>query len=176
MDQGKIHDEHPFATPVDLRDPARQLRGRMAAPVTILTAGEGLDRTGLTVSSLVVAEGEPPLVYCLLGATTDLYQTVEKTGTFIVHVCEAQHRTAADVFAGIRPSPGGMFAGSPVRQIDHGPVLEGFATRAACTVVSAREESYSMLVAARIDELVVGDLGDPLLYFRGGYRSLTPPR
>ncbi len=138
MDQGKIHDEHPFATPVDMRDPARQLRGRMAAPVTITAVG-GLDRTGLTVSSLVVAEGEPPLVYCLLGSTTDLYQTVAKTGQFVVHVCEGQHRTEADVFAGIRPSPGGMFAGSEIRQITHGPVLEGFETRAACTVVSARE-------------------------------------
>ncbi len=51
---GEIHDEHPFVTPPEQRDPARRLRGRLAAPVTILTAGRDRNRTGLTVSSLVV--------------------------------------------------------------------------------------------------------------------------
>jgi flavin reductase (DIM6/NTAB) family NADH-FMN oxidoreductase RutF len=169
---GEIHDEHPFVTPPEQRDPARRLRGRLAAPVTILTAGRDRNRTGLTVSSLVVAEGAPPLAYCLLGPESDLIDALRATGRFVVHVCATEHRSIADVFAGIRPSPGGLFRGRGAMDTEYGPRLAGFDTFAFCSLVGAREESYSVLVRATIDEIVTAELDDPLLYFRGRYRSL----
>lgn len=169
---GHIHEEHPFTTPQGMRDPVRQLRGRLAVPVTIITAGSGDERTGLTVSSLVAAEGEPGLVYCLLGPDTNLLTAIENSGKFIVHVCETHHREMSDVFAEIRPNPGGLFAGHPFQDTEYGPRLEGFGSIALCSLVSTREESYSTLVAGRVDEVVVHDLTDPLTYFRGGYRRL----
>lgn len=171
-DQGGIHDEHPFATPVEQRDPIRRLRGRLTAPVTVLTAGTATGRAGLTVSSIMVAEGEPPLLYCLIGPTTDLFLAVEETGRFIVHVCDEGDRADADIFAGIRPSPGGVFHGREVHETDHGPRLGGYHTYATCTVQSIREESYVALVVAELDEVVIGELDDPLAYFRGEYRRL----
>ena len=48
--------------------------------MTVVTAGAGDHRTGLTVSSLVVAEGEPSRIYFLLGSTTDLFYGLEETG------------------------------------------------------------------------------------------------
>jgi hypothetical protein len=35
----RIGGQHPFATPPELRSPARRLRGRLLAPVTVWTAG-----------------------------------------------------------------------------------------------------------------------------------------
>lgn len=172
MDQGQIHDEHPFATPAEQRDPVRQFRGRLSVPVTVVTAGHGTNQTGLTVSSLVVAEGDPALVYCLLGPTTDLLEAIEDTERFVVHVAGGAHREVADVFAGLRPSPGGLFAGRAVTETPYGPLLEGFGTYALCSLVEGREESYSVLVSGRIEEVVLADLVDPLVYFRGTYRRL----
>lgn len=169
---GEIHDEHPFRTPPEMRDPARRLRGRLAAPVTIITAGNGTDRTGLTVSSLVVAEGDPPVAYCLLGPDSDLLDAVLTAQRFVVHVCSQEDRVASDVFAGIRPSPGGLFLGRQVEDTEYGPRLVEFGTYAYCSLVDAREESYSTLVRAAIDHIATDDLDDPLLYFRGRYRSL----
>jgi len=172
VSHGHIHDEHPFATPPEQRDPVRQLRGRLAVPVTILTTGTPELRTGLTVSSLVVAEGEPALIYCLLGPTTDFLDVVTQTGRFVVHVCATEHREAADVFAGLRPSPGGLFAGRSFTDTSFGPLLAGFGTVALCSLVGVREESFSSLMSAHIDEVLLDDLADPLVYFRGGYRRL----
>jgi len=172
MEGGRIHEEHPFATPPELRDPVRQLRGRLAAPVTIVTAGEPKERTGLTVSSLVVAEGEPPLVYFLLAPSTDLLDIVERTKRFVVHVCGSEHREVADVFAALRPSPGGLFAGRTVTESRYGPVIAGFGSLALCTLVDMREESFSTIISGRIDDVVLDELADPLLYFRGAYRTL----
>ena len=171
-DQGGVHDENPFVTPKDQRDPARRFRGRLAAPVTIVTAGAGEHRTGLTVSSLVVAEGDPSRVYFLLGSTTDLFYGLEETGKFIVHVLEAQDQAIADVFAGLRPSPGGRFAGLEVEQSEWGPVLTTVGTRAYCTFEGGDEETFFMVAEGRIDKLELSDLTEPLVYFRGKYRKL----
>jgi flavin reductase (DIM6/NTAB) family NADH-FMN oxidoreductase RutF len=170
---GEIHEEHPFRTPEELRDPVRQLRGRMPAPVTIVTAGDAATRTGLTVSSLVVAEGDPGRVYFLLGPATDLYDVLHHTSRFVIHVLEERHRGMSDVFAEVRPSPGGPFSGVAVEQTEWGPVLSDVTTRAFCTYRGGVEESYSFLVSGTVDRVEVRDLTSPLLYFRGSYRTLA---
>jgi flavin reductase (DIM6/NTAB) family NADH-FMN oxidoreductase RutF len=171
-DQGGVHEEHPFETPDDQRDPARRFRGRLAAPVTIITSGAGEHRTGLTVSSLVVAEGDPSRIYFLLGSTTDLFYGVEETGKFVVHVLEGDDQGLADVFAGLRPSPGGRFAGLEVEETEWGPVLTDIKTRAYCTFEGGDEETFFIVAEGKIDKLELSDIGDPLVYFRGQYRKL----
>ncbi len=172
-DQGGVHDDHPFDTPADQRDPARRFRGRLAAPVTVITAGTGEHQTGLTVSSLVVAEGEPSRLYFLLGSTTDLFYGLEETGKFVVHVLEAGDQAIADVFAGLRPSPGGRFAGLEVEDTEWGPVIKQVATRAYCTFEGGDEETFFIVAEGTIDKLELSDIDDPLVYFRGRYRGLN---
>ena len=171
-DQGGVHDDHPFETPQDQRDPARRFRGRMAAPVTVITSGAGDHRTGLTVSSLVVAEGDPSRIYFLLGSTTDLFYGVEETGKFVVHVLEGGDQALADVFAGLRPSPGGRFKGLNVEQSEWGPVLTDVKTRAYCTFEGGDEETFFIVAEGRVDKLELSEVQEPLVYFRGRYRKL----
>ena len=123
-------------------------------------------------NGVVVAEGDPPLVYLLIGSTTDLWYAIEETGRFVVHVAEAPDRGLADVFAGLRPSPGGPFVSLDTEQSEYGPVISHLGTRAYCTLASAVEDSYSLLVAGAVDHIELTDLEDPLAYFRGGYRAL----
>lgn len=169
---GTIHSGNPFVPEETERDPVRRLRGRLPVPVTVVTSGAGATRTGLTVSSLVVAEGDPGRVYFLVSPTTDLFDEIRRTGRFVVHALRREHRELSDVFAGIRPSPGGLFTGLEVVQSDWGPVLRDIANRAFCSYASGVEESYSILAGGTIDAVEVGDLTDPLVYFRGEYRSL----
>ena len=171
-DQSGIHDEHPFVLPPDQRDPVRQFRGRLAAPVAIVTAGQEGHSVGLTVSSIMIAEGTPPYVYFLVGGTTELFYAMDTTGKFVVHVCASGHRARAESFAGQRPAPGGPFAGLAVHQSPWGPVIEDMPNRAFCTVADMDEDSFSIIAEATIDELELVDFDDPLLYFRGAYRSL----
>lgn len=166
---GEIHDEHPFRTPPDLRDPVRQFRGRLAAPVTVVTAGTPETRTGLTVSSLLVAEGEPSHVHFLAGTTTDLWYAIEETGRFIVHVLEGGSRELSDRFAGIRPSPGGLFAGLDVADTEYGPEITGLDTRAYCRYVGHRDDALHALVHGAVERVTLHDLRQPLQYFRGEY-------
>lgn len=168
-----IHSEHPFSVPVDQRDPVRRLRGRLAAPVTVLTAG-GEDPAGLTVSSVLVVEGEPARVISIVGGGSDFLDAAIGSGAFVVHVLGADHGPLADVFAGLRPSPGGMFAGREREDTDWGPRLVEVADWAGCRLEETRPIGDQILVVGNIEHLEVSDIGDPLVYFRGNYRRLRP--
>jgi flavin reductase (DIM6/NTAB) family NADH-FMN oxidoreductase RutF len=167
-----IHHDNPFADDPDSRDPIRRFRGRLSAPVTIVTAGAEDNQTGLTVSSLVVVEGEPGLVQAVVGPMSDLWDVVAETRRFVVHICNDDHRGLAEVFAGIRPSPGGIFETTTVTESEWGPILDEIGDRAFCTLESARELGYAGLITGRIDQVDVADLSKPLVYFRGKFRSL----
>ena len=169
---GAIHEEHPFATPVEDRDPVRRFRGRLAAPLTVVTSGGPRARTGLTVSSLVVAEGDPPHVFFLLGPATDLFDAIAETGTFVVHILEDDHRELGDRFAGLRPSPGGPFAGLDVSDGPYGPELERLGTRLYCRHESSTDCTSHVLESGIVEDTALHELADPLVYFRGRYRRL----
>jgi flavin reductase (DIM6/NTAB) family NADH-FMN oxidoreductase RutF len=169
-----IHSDHPFATPAAERDPVRRLRGRLPSPVTVWTSGTGAARTGLTVSSTVVAE--PAVLAGLLGPDTDLWERLEETGRAVVNVLTWRHRTLADVFAGLHPSPGGMFRTGEWEESGHGPVLADAGAYALVRLRESRPMGWSVLVETEIVEVVLrdDDTVDPLLYLRGRYRRPAP--
>lgn len=169
-----IHSDHPFRPAPEDRDPARRFRGRLAAGVTIVTSGMESTRTGLTVSSVLVIEGDPALVHLVVGPTTDLWHVTAETGRFIIHVCPHDVTRLADVFAGLSPAPGGMFAGVTTDETEWGPVLIGLHDRAFCTVRSAEEAGWSGLIVGQVDRVEVTDLLDPMVHYRSAYRRLSP--
>lgn len=163
---------NPFLPTPDERDPNRRFRGRLAAPVTIVTAGSDDRRTGLTVSSLLVVEGEPGEIHMVVGPTSDLWDVLAETGRCVIHVARPDDGAISDVFAGLRPSPGGVFAGTETRASPWGPVLVDLADRAYCSLLRMDERGWSGLVSLAIDQVELTDLTDALVYFRGGYRRL----
>jgi flavin reductase (DIM6/NTAB) family NADH-FMN oxidoreductase RutF len=167
-----IHSDNPFRPDPGDRDQTRRFRGRLAAGVTIVTAGSGSQQTGLTVSSLLVVEGDPALAYVLVGPTTDLWAVAAESGHFVVHVCGYEHHQLAGVFAGLSPSPGGLFATADFSLSDWGPVLSELPDRLYCSFESRDEIGWSGLVVGRIDQVEVTDLIDPLIHFRSGYHRL----
>lgn len=169
-----IHSEHPFRPGPDERDPTRRFRGRLAAGVTIVTSGSEQRRVGLTVSSLLVVEGDPPLVQLVVGPTTDLWDVAADSGRFVIHICRQDDARLADAFAGLAPAPGGMFTNLTVEQTEWGPVLTDLGDRAYCSFVSAEEAGWSGLVSGRIDRVEVSDLVQPMIHFRSAYRHLAP--
>lgn len=174
MTGGNIHYEDPFADPPSERSPARRLRGRLALPVTVWTAGRAGEEVGLTISSLTVADGEPPVVSGLVGETTDLYAAVTDTQRFVVHVLRAEDALLAEIFAGLRPNPGGPFAGLEVKESDWGPLLETHGTRAYCRLQEVTDSGYQKLLIAGVEKIDLDEIDDPAVYFRGRFRRLGP--
>lgn len=112
------------------------------------------------------------MLYMLVASTSDFFYVMTETRRFVVHVCESGDRELADVFAGLRPSPGGPFAAVAATDTEYGPVFDHATAYAFCTLSTTSEESYSTLVSARIDSIRPGEVSDPLIHFLGRYRSL----
>lgn len=167
-----IHTDHPFLPDPGDRDPVRRFRGRLPAPVTIVTAGTAEQRAGLTVSSVLVMEGDPGEVLLLINPSTDLWEAVEETGRVVIHLCSPKDRGLAEVFAGRQPSPGGVFAGLAVSNGSWGPVLDDLPDRLGVTVTSTVPGGWSGLVRGHVDRVEIGGSEDPLVYYRGRYRTL----
>lgn len=175
-----IHTGHPFATPDDARDPVRRLRGRVGGTVSLWTAGEGADRAGLTITSYLVAAGEPGRVLGLVHPDSDLLERLEETGRGVVQLLEWRHRGLAEVFAGLMPAPGGPFRSGTWEHTPWGPRLVG-ASAWACIRLeqtaeggrATRTVGWSTLVEAVIDQVEIGDEVHPLVHRRGRYQR--PP-
>ncbi|HET7690273.1 MAG TPA: flavin reductase [Nocardioidaceae bacterium] len=173
-----IHSDHPFLDPEP--DPVRRFRGRLGGRVSLWTAGEGGGRAGLTVTSLMVAPGEPSQVLALLDPDSDFAAALEETGRAVVQLLDWRHRDLADMFAGLAPAPGGLFSHATWEQTDWGPVLSDVDVWAGVSLAEPRSSrdttvGWSWLVSGVVDELRVGDETDPLLHRRGRYERARQP-
>jgi 3-hydroxy-9,10-secoandrosta-1,3,5(10)-triene-9,17-dione monooxygenase reductase component len=168
----RVGGQHPFATPPALRDPARQLRGRLLAPVTVWTAGAAPGGAALTVSSVLVAEGRPARLLGLIDPTSALWEAVQDSRAFVVHVLAAGDRRLAERFGEVRPPIRGTFDGLAVTASPWGPVLEGQRPLAACRLARTTPTGHLELVEGTIERLELHDLEDPLAWLHGAYRSL----
>lgn len=168
-----IHADDPFSLPVDQRDPVRRLRGRLVAPVTVLTAMSSAP-AGLTVSSFFVVEGDAPLAAALMGVGSEFFDAAEESGRFVAHILTEDCRAVADVFAGLRPSPGGMFASLGHQPTEWGPRLTDVSNWVGCRMTEVRPLGDQLVVVGEIEKVSVAELADPLIYFRGTYRRLQP--
>lgn len=151
----------------------RRFRGRLSAPVTVVTAGDTADPVGLTVSSLVVAgEGASGRVHFVIGPDSYVWDAIQEYGRFTVHILEATQRGLADQFAGVRPSPGGPFSGLEITDAGFGPAIAECPNRVGCLLEGVVEGEDYLLVQGRIAPVELADLDAPLQWFRGRYRTL----
>jgi flavin reductase (DIM6/NTAB) family NADH-FMN oxidoreductase RutF len=166
---GRIHSTDPFATPDEEKSPIRRLRGRLAAPVTLWTAP---GPAGLTVSSVLVADGDPGRVLGLIDDESELWEAVQSAGRFAVAPLGPADGQLADRFAGLMPAPGGPFAAGDWTATDYGPVPAAGATWAGCRLVDSRPAGWALLVEGVIETVVTGPATGPLVHYHGRYRSL----
>lgn len=164
-----IHTGHPFLEPEGERDPVRRLRGRVGGTVSLWTAGSPADRAGLTVSSWLVAGGEPGRVLALLDPDADLTDVLLETGRGVVQLLRWPQRDLADVFAGVAPAPGGPWRTAGWEATPYGPRLADAQTWALVSVESDVGVGWSRLVTCTLDDVVVGADADPLVHRRGRY-------
>jgi 3-hydroxy-9,10-secoandrosta-1,3,5(10)-triene-9,17-dione monooxygenase reductase component len=168
----RIGRQPPFAAPPDRRSPARRWRGRLVAPVTVWTAGQLPGGAGLTVSSVLVAEGEPARLLGLIDPTSAFWEAMQETRAFVVHVLAVGDRALAERFSEIRPPIRGPFDRLEAAESPWGPVLGGSRPRAACRLAGSAPVGYAELVEGTIEQLELPDLDDPLAYLHASYRAV----
>lgn len=171
-----VHYTDPFATPEGERSPVRRFRGRLPSAVTLWTAP---GPAGLTVSSTLVAEGDPAHVFGLLDQESDLLDAISEHRTFAVMALASGDRQLADRFAGLMPAPGGLFAHDEWRETSYGPVTDR--PWIGCRLVGTRPAGWLVLVEGELETTELPttqlptaqlDATAPLVHYRGRYRTI----
>ena len=162
-----IHSEHPFLEPEP--DPVRRFRGRLGGAVTLWTCGSGPARSGLTVSSLMVANGSPAHVLALLDPDSPFASGLRASTTSVVQLLEWGHRDLADAFAGVAPAPGGPFRMTRFDDTAWGPRLATDGSWAGVALESTGEVGWSSLVTCIIEHVEIGADESALVHRRGRY-------
>ena len=163
-----IHSDHPFRDPAP--DPVRRLRGRLGGAVTLWTSSADGERAGLTVSSVMVAPGEPACVLALLDPASELAETLTASGRAVLQLLQWRHRALAEVFAGLAPAPGGPFAQVALDDTAWGPRVADVGSWAGLALDDSRNVGWSSLVTCVVERVELGEDDEPLVHRRGRYQ------
>jgi len=167
-----IHTDHPFAG--GEAEPLRRFRGRMPAAVSVWVAERDGRRAGWTLSSFVVAQGEPGEVVGIVDEDSDFADLLEPGTPFTVNLLGWSHRSLADAFAGMAPAPGGAFRLAEWQDTAWGPALADASAWLGARLTTAPDHAgWGLLVRAVIEHVEIAETPDPMLMVaRGRYRAV----
>ncbi|MBF4162098.1 flavin reductase family protein [Nocardioides sp. CBS4Y-1] len=167
---------------IDADDPEALARARrfrdtlsqFASGITVITTLSGGEPVGMTCQSFSSVSLEPPLVMFIPAKTSRAWPLIQRAGAFCANIlasgqADLSNQMAskgADKFAGVDWEPA---------QVTGSPVLKGTLAHLDCRIHAAYEAGDHFVVIGRVEHLAVGDdAADPLLFFRGTYRSTDP--
>lgn len=146
----------------------RQVLGRFASGVTVITALHDDEPVGLAANSFTSVSLEPPLVLFCAGLTSSSWPRIKAAGHYCVNVLSSEQEAVSRQFAG----KGDKYEGIGwTRGPSGAPILNGVLAWIDCTIESVHDAGDHVLVVGRVLAMDATD-GRPLTYFRGGYGSL----
>lgn len=146
----------------------RQVLGRFASGVTVITTRAGDGVHGMTASAFMSGSLEPPLVAISVARKARLHAMIEASGVFGVSILSAHQELHSRHFGGQSND-----ACAPRFSFHDGiPVLEGALASIAAAVEHIYECGDHSLFLGRVRHLDFNE-GDPLVYFTGAYRALA---
>ncbi|MDZ7267040.1 MAG: flavin reductase family protein [candidate division KSB1 bacterium] len=151
----------------------RQVMGRFATGVTIVTTRAGGIIHGLTANAFCSVSLAPPLVLVCVNKAAQSHDLIRQGGCFAVSILAASQRAAARRFAREELPARERFADLRLRTaITGAPILEECLAWLDCRLVATHEGGDHTIFVGEV--VALGQNADlpPLLYFRGSYHTL----
>ncbi len=148
----------------------RSALSRFASGVTVVTTRDETGKfTGLTVSAFCSVSLEPPMVLVCIEKSAAGNAAISASGIFAVNLLNNDQHDLSDHFA------------SPIEDRLRGndysigelelPLLANCICNLECELKQEYDGGDHTIFVGQVESSTVAD-GDPLLYFRSGYRSL----
>lgn len=147
----------------------RTAMGYFASGVTVVTTRAGDDLAGLTVSAFCSLSLDPPLVLVCIDRDVSSHDAISSSGRFAVNILtteqeELSRRFASrvdDKFEGVGTTEG----------VGRVPLITGSLANIECRVRDELPGGDHTIFVGEVDKVEIGE-GEPLLYFRSGYREI----
>lgn len=149
----------------------RNALSRFPSGVTVVTT-RGADGRfhGITVSAFCSLSLEPPRVLVCIEKTTGSHEALLETRAFVVSMLTADQREMSERFASTIEN---KFDEVDFETgLDGIPVLLGCIATLECRVTIEYDGGDHSIFVGEVEKAAIHD-GDPIVYFRGAYRSIS---
>lgn len=150
----------------------RDVIGGFATGVTIVTStGEAGTLEGMTANAVTSVSMDPVLLAVCFNHGSSTLDAVISSGSFVVNLLSSEQEGLSNAFARRGPAP---FGDCEYRLAESGnPVLSGGLGFLECKTHHSVEAGDHIVVFGEVVRCE-SKPGDPLLFFRGGYRQVAP--
>ena len=151
----------------------RALRN-LGGGVSVITAGQGDERTGATVTSATGLSMDPPTMIVNINKNSSSWPVISRFGHFCVNILSEDQQAIADRFAGIGGVKGAArYEGSDWTTLVSGaPVLSNALSAIDCEVEEIIERHSHAIILGRALAVLTGS-GEALIYQNGRYGSIN---
>ena len=152
----------------------RNVTGAFATGITLVTAARDGVYSGLTVNSFTSVSLDPMLVLVCVDLTSETHPAITESGAFAINILRDDHEQVSRAFATKDPDKHGAISGLSVRPgVTGSPIMESaLAYIEARVVQEIHAGDHTIFVGEVVD--CASFEGEPILFFRGKYRSLQP--
>ncbi|MBO9127338.1 MULTISPECIES: flavin reductase family protein [unclassified Rhizobium] len=147
----------------------------LAGAVSVITVGEGDERTGFTATSVSSLSADVPSVIVSVNRSSSSWPTVDKYRRFCVNVLAADQQHGAQSFAGFDGRRGAeRYEGAQWYELATStPALANALTVLDCELDTVLNHHSHAILIGRVRAIETREDVEPLLYWRGGYRRLS---
>ena len=151
----------------------RKAMGCFATGVTVITVDQDGEIHGMTANAFTSVSLDPPLVLVCVDHRARTHAHLHARKRFGVNVLRSTQQAISEYYA--RSEEKHQHAesvGARFSRTAHGtPVLEGALAYLECRLHSTQAAGDHTIFVAEVEHVELRD-GEPLLYFRSGYRSI----
>ncbi|MEX2534260.1 MAG: flavin reductase family protein [Trueperaceae bacterium] len=141
----------------------RNALGRFPSGVTVVTAMDGDEPRGITVSSFMSLSLEPPLIAIAIDEAAVTHGLLQPGRHFGVSILRRGQEFTSDYYAS-RPVP----LPEPLLLSDGFPFVPNSLARLLCRVIDAHKAGDHTIFIGEVERLSYEE-GEPMLYHRGRY-------
>ena len=156
--------------PID-EDAFREALRGWASGVTVVTSRSGDKVHGMTVSAFSSVSADPPLILVCANRSSTTHGLIEEGGIFAVNILAAHQQDVSNVFASSKHEDSRLQRVSWTEGKTGAPLIDGALASIECEVASAHREGSHTIYVGRVEGIRSSD-AEPLVYYKGGYRSL----
>lgn len=152
-------------------DAFREVAGRFASGLTVITAMTPEGPCGTTVSAVSSLSLEPPMMLVCLNRSSSIHDDLLRVGRFAINILAADQgflarqfaRRGSDKFADVSYSMSGEGV----------PVLDGALANIVCDIESTTVGGTHSVLLGLVRTAVTRDC-EPLVYYRSGFGAFSP--
>ena len=152
----------------------RTAMGYFATGVTVISVDYNSEIHGMTANAFCSVSLDPPLVLVCVNQKARTHAHMNNKKRFGVNVLASSQRTISEYYAlPISDHAHAETAGARFDRTTQGtPVLHGAIAYLECRLHSSLDAGDHTVFIAEVENLILRE-GEPLLFFRGGYRGFS---